>query len=1678
MLIIRTLLATAAVALQITAASAANENVTGKWTGLVSLPLVPSSGAVLKNGKVLLWSADGEFSFGSAGRVQTTLFDPANLSNVKQTASVGHNMFCTGTTMLADGRLLVNGGSNAPVTSIYDPESRSFTRMQDMVIPRGYNGNTILADGSVLTIGGSWSNATGRKDGEIWTPSGGWRRAPGIIAEGMTSPNDSSTTGVDSHFVVIPGGNGRVLYAAPHPTMRWIDTSGSGSVKVAAQRGDDDYATSGNALMYDTGRILKTGGSPTYSGSAASAKAYEIDIRTGAPAVTKLAPMIYPRAYHNTVVLPDGRVMLIGGQTYAQSFSDSNSVLPTEVWDPKTGLFSATAPIAVGRNYHSIALLLPDGRVLSGGGGLCGSCSANHPDLQLYSPGYLFDAAGNPASRPTIVSAPDELGFGRPISVTTSRAVTSFSLVRMGATTHTVNTDQRRLSLNFTRLSDTSYRVDVPSNSGYLLPGYWMLFALDSAGVPSVAKIVRVGVNGVATMVAPEAVAGRAGSAVSIQPNVQRLADDVRFSAAGLPSGLTVNALTGAISGAPSAAGDYFVSLIATRGDQSVSTDFTMSIESAPSGGDGLTGQYFANSGLTGSPVLTRREAVNFDFGTAGPGSGVPGVFSARWTGKLRAARGGVTRFRTQSDDGVRLWIDGKLVVDNWTAHSPTYNEGQVELRAGADHDVFLEYFNSGGGGVMRLAWLRPGDGDFSAVPASELFSGAAPAATNLALGKPTVQSSQFEGGSSNKAVDGNTNGVWSSGSVTHTNLEDNPWWQVDLSARSALDFVRIWKRTDCCADRAQNLTVFASQNSMVGRSLADLAADPSVIRRSFGGSTIPNFIDVPVNAGVRYVRVQANTRNYLQIAELEAFGAPLNGAPTISAPASRSVATGDEVSLLVAASDPDGDALTFSASSLPPGLAIRASDGVISGSPTEPGNFASVVTVSDPFGLTASASIEWSVARGAPRVTAFPVKPAEVGAAVSYVPTIVNAEGATFSWSFGDGAPDAPPSLNARIRHTYARAGVFNASLMIVTPDGRRASYFFDQAVYAPSESDMRGAASGASGYEDRSGQTPRLWVANPDADSVAVINIDRAFRVAEIKVGKSPQSVLVRPDGKVWVANRDSATISVIDAATLKVERTIALPAASRPFGLALVAGGQVVVTLEALGQAMLLGPDGAIYGAADVGPTPRHVTASAQKSKIYVSRFITAPLPGEETGKVAKVGPGGAPVGGEVRIVTLTGAVERVVTLAPSDQVDTEASGRGVPNYLGAAAITPDGASAWIPSKQDNVFRGVLRDRQDLNFENSVRAIVSRIDLASGREDLASRIDVDNSGVVSAVAVHPTGAYLFAALQTSREVAVLDPAGRREVFRFPVGRAPSSLVLSPDGRKLFVGNFMDRTVTIVSLDKLLLRGAKAVDVVAEVSTIGRERLAANVLLGKQIFYDAADPRVARDGYMSCASCHDNGEADGRTWDFTGFGEGLRNTTSLLGKGGMRQGFLHWTGNFDEVQDFEGQIREFAGGTGLMEDEQFFAGTRSEPRGDRKAGVSPELDALAAYLASLKTAPQSPYAAPNGALTSRGAAGLATFDALGCGSCHGGPALTISGGLNTLRDVGTIKKSSGRRLGRGLSGLDVPTLRGVWATAPYLHDGSAPTLEAAVKAHNTFAGSDADATRVVDYLREIGAQ
>ncbi|HKY90430.1 MAG TPA: galactose oxidase-like domain-containing protein [Nevskiaceae bacterium] len=794
--------------------------------------------------------------------------------------------------------------------------------------------------------------------------------------------------------------------------------------------------------------------------------------------------------------------------------------------------------------------------------------------------------------------------------------------------------------------------------------------------------------------------------------------------------------------------------------------------------------------------------------------------------------------------------------------------------------------------------------------------------------------------------------------------------------------------------------------------------------------------------------------------------------APALGEIADRTSEAGQAVSMNLDATDPDGDPVTFTAAGLPPGTSIHASTGRITGTPERVGSYDVVVNADDGVHTT-SANFLWTVGGEEP-LTIDPLPPptpAVSGTTVFYT-AHANGTNTRYRWNFGDGTPTTSLSDSGSIAHGFTQPGIYYVTVTAVDDHGIETSRVFLQSVYLPPTAKKPAQSSTIVAQGDR------VWVVNQDADTVSAFDSTTGDKLVEIPVGAAPRAAALTGK-RLWVVNKRGDSVSVIDTSSFDVVQTVPLPRASQPAGLAIASGGDFAyITLEATGKLLKVQTsDAARVGSVDVGPRPRHVSVSADGTTVHVSRFITPPQPGESTATVQGQVDGAFTGGEVVRVKTGTMSVAGTTVLRHSTKPDAETQGRGVPNYLGAASISPDGTQAYVPSKLDNILRGTLRDGRPLNFQNTVRAVASRIRLGDGTEDAAARLDLDNASLATAAAWDPLGVYLFVALSTSREVAVVDAHGHRELFRVAVGRAPAGLAVSPDGETLFVDNFMDRTVEAIDLRPLRLLGEMRLPRIGTWKAVGDEPLSAQVLLGKQLFYDARDTRLSRDRYLSCATCHDDGDTDGRTWDFTNLGEGLRNTVALRGRGGTDQGFVHWSNNFDEVQDFEQQIRTLGGGRGLMQDEDFFAGTREQPLGRRKAGVSAPLDALAAYVGSLDTFERSPYRAGNATLTPLAASGRTLFTTLGCQRCHAGAAYTGSG-ANTLVDVGTLKPSSGARSGGPLTGIDVPTLRDAWATAPYLHDGRAATIAAAIRAHDGVSATDAQVGKLVAFVEQLGRE
>lgn len=634
---------------------------------------------------------------------------------------------------------------------------------------------------------------------------------------------------------------------------------------------------------------------------------------------------------------------------------------------------------------------------------------------------------------------------------------------------------------------------------------------------------------------------------------------------------------------------------------------------------------------------------------------------------------------------------------------------------------------------------------------------------------------------------------------------------------------------------------------------------------------------------------------------------------------------------------------------------------------------------------------------------------PAEIGELVSF--DAPDGDGLTYSWDFGDGET----ADGERVTHTYARAGRHPITLHVASAEGSRSCSATQVVHYPPTAPPSTSSTIAVS--------NGRVFVVNPDANTVAAFDVDADAPIFEVEVDARPTTLAIADDGTLWVACRDADALVHLDPDGSRLGE-VRLHHGAAPHGV--VVRGTMMLVAQQGGAALTRIHTGTleVVGELDLPAGVRGVALDGAGTEALVTRFISSGV-----GEVYRV---------DVATMSLLDTIE----LARDPGPDTTRSSRGIPSYLSQIAISPDGRRAWIPSSKANVERGLALDGELPNPDNTVRTIVSQIDLASGAELLEARVDLDNHEGASAVAFSPLGDLAFVTTRGTHRVDVIDTVSGLVVAGFSTALVPEGLVLHEG--VLYVQAFLGRSVSRFDVVGILRGTDLAPRPLGDVPTVATEPLSDVVLRGKRIFYNADSPQMSRDGYLSCASCHLEGGHDGQTWDFTHRGEGLRNTTDLRGRAGTAHGPVHWTANFDEIQDFENDIRAHFGGSGFLTDDDFAAS--EDPLGEPKAGRSEALDALAAYVASLSSTPRSPYRLEDGSMSELARRGREVFARLDCLDCHRGPAFTDSG--EALHDVGTIRASSGTRRFEPLTGIDTPTLRGVWATAPYFHDGSASTL------------------------------
>ncbi|MFQ3228779.1 NPCBM/NEW2 domain-containing protein [Reinekea sp.] len=658
-----------------------------------------------------------------------------------------------------------------------------------------------------------------------------------------------------------------------------------------------------------------------------------------------------------------------------------------------------------------------------------------------------------------------------------------------------------------------------------------------------------------------------------------------------------------------------------------------------------------------------------------------------------------------------------------------------------------------------------------------------------------------------------------------------------------------------------------------------------------------------------------------------------------------------------------------------------------------------------------------------------------------------------SYSWDFGDGNVTAFSSQGSA-SHSYAAPGHYTA-IVTARENGLDTTASIPITIYNPVNAITPTQTSTIADNGDT------IFVVNEDNNTVSAIDAQSPFnKLWESPVAAQPRTLALAPDSSVWVVSEKDSAITVLSALGTTIT-TIDLPRGSQAYGIAFTPDQSIaLVSLQGTGELVKFDTNTRQeLGRVNVGQSARAIAITSNSATALVTRFVSPQSQAEVI---------------EVNIATMT--IAKTIALAKdTTTVDGPDRARGIPNYLSGITIAPDGQTAWVAANKANVDRGpFLEDdvTKRLTFETTIRAITAKIDINSGLELSNQQLDIDNRAQPKAIVFSELGDYVYVALEGQNSVEIRDAYSNNRASELAhTGLAPRGLVKV--GTNLFVHNFMSRTVSVFDVSSFENgSGTGNSSQLASIETVANEVLHPRVLAGKQLFYNAEDARMTQDGYISCASCHTGAGSDHRVWDFTDRGEGLRNTIVLQGRTGTGLGNVHWTANFDEIHDFENDIRHGFGGRGFIDDALF--ASVENPLGDKKAGLSDDLDNLSIYLESLNEFPLSPFRNANGSLTNAAQAGAQLFIQKGCASCHSGDFFTDQ----QRHDVGTIQPSSGLGIGQSLSGVGfkTPILLGLFESAPYFHNGQAATLNDVLQTGQEHSVNDAtERAQLVAYLEQI---
>ncbi|MDZ4860573.1 MAG: galactose oxidase-like domain-containing protein [Candidatus Hydrogenedentes bacterium] len=459
----------------------------GAWDRLYNWPNVAVHMHLLPNKTVAIWDRLGA----------AALWNPET-GEAALSTTPGYNLFCSGHAFLPNGNLLITGGHadlgghpnsdgvGEIEASLYVAETDSWLALPNMNARRWYPTNFVLPNGDVLVLSGTINGFASKNTlPQVWeVENSAWRN--------LTTADEGFPLGVDLYPRMFLTPDGLVFKAGMDAFCYYLDTSGTGAW-IPGPTTKSGFHLYGAATQYAPGKIVTVGGSDISlegeAGIKPNRKTEVIDLADDDPKWRTVKSMKNARRQHNATVLPDGTVLITGGTSGLGFTNPTTPVFAAEVWNPETEKWRELASMRVPRIYHSSAFLLPDGRVISAGGGQGGGETPNFQNLaEVYMPPYLFKG-----QRPAIVSAPETIGYGELFSVETTQItrIETVSLIRLPSVTHGYDMNQNYVPLAFTP-GATALNVTAPANGIIAPPGHYMLFVVNNKGVPSVAEIVQL----------------------------------------------------------------------------------------------------------------------------------------------------------------------------------------------------------------------------------------------------------------------------------------------------------------------------------------------------------------------------------------------------------------------------------------------------------------------------------------------------------------------------------------------------------------------------------------------------------------------------------------------------------------------------------------------------------------------------------------------------------------------------------------------------------------------------------------------------------------------------------------------------------------------------------------------------------------------------------------------------------------------------------------------------------------------------------------------------------------------------------------------------------------------------------------------------------------------------------